>query len=331
MRKFLFCLLSFLILAAFPLKALELDKDMIDDMSRSLSRALPPTIVGPDDREEITGKAEGAEKAAVILDITDRDGLSWKCSGAMIGYKTVLTAAHCITDERGRYAQEVTVYAVGLPEQEKTEDTEEPQENTEPLDPKTAELVKKLREAWDEALPDGTKFPNAKAKAIWVPQEYKKAVSNNDIAEQDNYDYGTLFLESELGKDTGVLGLKVLSEKEFADINIVTIGRGKDKKDYSLWRSPGRIKKDDVMLSLNLILFDADVLEGNSGGPIMRKSNPTNIIALANGQLKNVDYVSEGCAPNFALPIRQEIVDHINKVKKGVEDGFKSHPLPKDK
>lgn len=343
MRKFLFCLFSLLILTAFPLKALELDKDMIDDMSRSLSRALPPTIVGPDDRKEITGKAEGAEKAVVVFDMTFKQNYLIGCSGAMIGNKTVLTAAHCLMDMKGNYVDKLTVYATGIQMQKQQEannvsethqDTEEDDNSFEAMMNRFKQSSKQKEKEWEQFAPErfGTNFLNAKATSVWVPNGYKEAIRNNDYTKRHNNDYGIIFLDSELGKEISqnggqILGLKALSEQDFYNIDIVVIGRGNDKSAYSLWKSPGHIKKKDVSWDTNEVYFDADIVIGNSGSPVFKTSDPNNIIALA---VEETPAIYGFPAPNVGLPIRQEIVNNINKVKKG-EEGFKSHPLPKDK
>ncbi len=317
MKKLIFCLFGFIVLINFPLQAMEIDMSMLNDMSKNISKEIHlHTIVGFDDREEITGKATGPEKAVIVIDIVSNDGHSYICSGSIIGYKTVLTAAHCLIDDRGKYAKEIKVYATGMPAKEEKPKglTPASNDNEEPNNYKE-ELVKKVRKGWEGAFPDGSKFPNAKAKSLWVPDKYKKGIHNNDETEKQDNDYGIIFLDSELGKDIGqVLGLKVLSEVQFFNIDIVVIGRGYDKSNYSLWKSPGHIKKDDVLFFMNMVFFDADVMEGNSGGPIFKKNDPKNIIALATGELPANCY---DCSPNVGLPIRQEIVNNVNRAKKG--------------
>ena len=328
MKKLLFSLFNIFVLIALPLQAMEVDMSILNDMSKEISKDLNvPTIVGPDDREEITGKASGPEKAVVVIDIVGNDERGYICSGAMIGYKTVLTAAHCLIDNSGNYAKEIKVYATGMPKEQKqgglTPASESTEEATNPHESQVEKYKRMVMQGWEEKFPDGSKFPNAKAKSLWVPDKYKKGIRNNDETEKQDNDYGIIFLDSELGKDIGqVLGLKVLSEAQFFNIDIIVIGRGYDKHNYSLWKSPGHIDRDDVLWPLNMIFFDADVLEGNSGGPIFKKNDLKNIIALATAELPaNCD----DCSPNVGLPIRQDIVNNINRVKKGE---LKTYTLP---
>ena len=329
MRKFLFCLFSFLILIAIPLKAIEIDNAMIDDMSKDLAEVLSlPTIVGPDDREEITGKAEGAEKAVVVFDMTFKQNHLIGCSGAMIGNKTVLTAAHCLVDMQGHYVDKVTVYATGIQKKQEANNVSETHQDTDDSDNSYEAMINRFKQSskqkekeWEQFAPErfGTNFLNAKATSVWVPNKYIQSLRNNDYMERHNNDYGIIFLDSELGKEISqnggqILGLKALSEQDFYNIDIVVIGRGNDKSAYSLWKSPGHIKKKDVSWDTNEVWFDADIVIGNSGSPVFKTSDPNNIIALTVEETPaNYGFP----APNVGLPIRQEIVNNINKVKKG--------------
>ena len=114
MKKILFSLFGIFILLALPLQAMEIDMSVLNDVSKEISKDLHvPTIVGDDDREEITGKATGPEKAVVVIEIKKSD-TKYLCSGAVVGTNTVLTAAHCLVDKEENYAEQVRVYAVGV-------------------------------------------------------------------------------------------------------------------------------------------------------------------------------------------------------------------------
>ena len=118
MKKLIFSLFGIFILLALPLQAIEMDMSILNDMSKEISKDLNvPTIVGPDEREEITGKASESEQAAVVIVIAHKSGHTNSCSGVMLGPRIVLTAAHCINKE-GKYPIGAQVFAVGVSESE---------------------------------------------------------------------------------------------------------------------------------------------------------------------------------------------------------------------
>lgn len=279
MKKFIFSLFSIFILIALPLRAIELDDSMLKDISSEISNNLePPTIVGPDDRKEITGIATGPEMAVVVI-----GSESSECSGAMVAPNIVLTSAHCLVDEKGNYEKGLTIYATGLP-------------------PEAAY---------------GNFYPYAKAKALWVPNQYrKKAIIDNHILNQnrEKYDYGFIILNDNLGNKTGLLGLKVQSDEELNKANITVIGRSGDKNFYSLWKSPGKIGK----IKKYYIYYNADVIEGNSGGPVFKEDDPKNIIALH--KIEFTFYNSIRHYPNGGLRIRQEIIDALKNLEKEISE-----------
>ena len=66
MKRTILSIFSIFLLLALPLQAIEIDKSILNDISDNLNI---PTIVDPDDRKEITGKATEPEKAVVIMEI----------------------------------------------------------------------------------------------------------------------------------------------------------------------------------------------------------------------------------------------------------------------
>ena len=129
-----------------------------------------------------------------------------------------------------------------------------------------------------------------------------------------------IVLDSDLCEEVDCsVGIKALTDEELENANIVAIGRGGDKNCYSLWKSPGQIGK----VKKYYIYHNADIVEGNSGGPIFKDDDPKNIIALQKFELTY--YSSIRHYPNVGLRIRQEMIDDFNKVKNGE---LKAHSLP---
>lgn len=301
MKKLLFSLFTIFILLAYPLQAIEIDMSMSNDISKEISNELAlPTIVGPDDREEIISDASQQVRAVVLIEAT-LDSTSWECSGAMVGPNVVLTAAHCISDDKGNPVTEIKVHAIGMPNPKllpKADD--EAGNNLKDHDPINKNILR--NEILEEAKKTQFTYPFAKATQVWVPKRYKQGVIDNDSFKYW-YDFGIIILDDNLGNKTGWLKVKD-SNEELIGINIIVIGRGYDKPKYTLWKSPGQIgdKYDDFG---HLFCHNADVLPGNSGGPVFKEDDPTNIIGLNNWSDKK-EHITEG-HPNCFLRINSFI------------------------
>ena len=332
MKKLLLSLFSILILLVYPLQA----------------RAAAPTIVGPDDRVEITGIASKPEQAVVVIEIQYN-----RCSGALVAPNIVLTAAHCLTNENGVFLGRASVYAVGMSinndherelskvetnNKERTSSVvknNETFQNTNPLifvTKKVEDMVSGIADLasdinnlakdiveYDRQMEHTTwgiyhrsfhAYPFAKSRQLWIPKEYRFAILNNDTVKKELYDYGIIILDHNLSEMTeGYLGLKVLSDEELEDANIVAIGRGYDKPKRTLWKSPGKVGE----VSEYIIKINADSVKGNSGGPVLKEDDPTNIIALDN---REEGKYTVGGYPNHGLRIRQEMIDAVEAFSK---------------
>ncbi|MBO4675876.1 MAG: trypsin-like serine protease, partial [Elusimicrobiaceae bacterium] len=135
--------------------------------------------------QEITGKAVGFEKAAVIVEVKDKNRQNRGfCSGAIVAPYTVLTAAHCIHNEYKKL-RPMQIIAAGLP---KTEEG----------------------------------YPTSTVAYYSVPEEFKKCYEKETVKDPrfglikcSKYDYAFLLLEKDLGKQTGYFGVKTFIEGGF--------------------------------------------------------------------------------------------------------------------
>ena len=280
---------------------------------------MPTAIVGRDDRKDLTNKARGFEKAAVLLEMRNstHGGL---CSGAMIKKNIVLTAAHCLTDSNNQLFPEVRVIAAGLGEG--GDDVPPPSSKETPKNPNTIKVPRTTTELSAFLLnaikgaavasastaevssfsPAKASF-SAKAVKLWVPSQWD---IRQDLSSCEPYDYGLIILDSNLGDQTGWLNVAVKSKADLLHKDIILLGRGKDKPQRTLWRADGTIKGVDD----KYVYHNADMLQGNSGGPILLEEDPYTIVALNNfGPI--ADKSPEYFAPNGGWRINDEILKAI--------------------
>ncbi len=232
---------------------------------------ISPTIIGDDDREEITNEnAKDLEKAVVVLGISYLGKFYAICSGAMVGPNIVLTAAHCLV-ENGKYREDIEVLAV----------------------------------AADKS--DNKLLLSAKSTELYVPQEY---IELSRATEKQEYDYGVIVLDKPIAIKTGWFKLNNRSTPRLKFANIITMGRPYDKPDDTLWKSEGSIGFWKVYTN-NTFGHNADTLPGNSGGPIVLKKRPDEIIGIHIAHDNKVDdYAPEGYY-NIGLRINKDIINAV--------------------
>lgn len=298
-----------------------------------LADMVPAAIVGRDDRVNITGKATDFEKAAVVLEMKGKNGRSL-CSGAMVGPNIVLTAAHCLTQGKN-YMESVQVFATGLPakakqprgKKQKKQKVSNPQRNNKDFlldliknSHKTGSSTKNLPQNYrlTDAVAQQAEislaaakesFPSAQGTKMWVPQGWRNATKGAvDLEKAEPYDYGIIVLDQPLGNKTGWLNVAAKSAKELKGKNIILLGRGGDKPSRTLWRAEGSVGKVN-----NLYLFhNADMVGGNSGGPVVLKNDPRTIVALNNFG-PSQDRVAQRYIPNGCLRISTKIIDLVRQ------------------
>ncbi len=292
------------------------------------------SLVGDDNRIEITGEVHDWRKAVVVLIMTDNQDRKSICSGSMVGPKTVLTAAHCLIDEQngGKFMKEIQVFATGMPTKEMYIDEDEPykypdEQAVAKLDEikhkifKNTQNIDELQNEIDTILPVNKNgivpnikvwevdTPSANAIKLWVPREALQYY--NDLAyEGIPFDYGLITLDEPIGNETGWLSLAVKSDDKLQNMEICVIGRGYDKPALSLWEGCGKIRE----VYKDFFQHDADTLGGNSGSPIFDKKDPGKIIALSNfGQrIGDQDHFPDGYYPNGGMRITPRIINAIN-------------------
>ena len=310
MKKLLFLL--FLIASAVAINA----QIVIPDEQES-TPALH-TIVGDDDREDITNNAQNLEKAVVLLKIISNDGIGF-CSGAMVGPKVVLTAAHCFV-HNGEYAEYVEVFAYAANNNSSSSDQNENTQkitlnlqdihDTHKITGAIQEQTQQILAAKETQESENTTPLFTRAINLYAPDEYIELSRNNDYnGKMMEHDYGIVVLNKPIGLDTGWYKLKSLNTAQLKSAKIFVYGRPADKPVTTLWKSPGSISFWDVYI--RTFKHNADTLSGNSGGPIVLQKNPDEIIGI-NVSGKKEDQVSEGY-PNGGLRINKKIINLVQE------------------
>lgn len=155
-----------------------------------------------------------------------------------------------------------------------------------------------------EVKPGGrdSSFSKVGASKFAVSTEWHKS-KNHD------YDYGIIILEESM--NTGFLSLKERTDSDLKNKGVINYGYPEDKDGGtgSLWYGEGTIKS----VYTRSIKHDVDTIGGNSGSPIILKSDSYNIVGIHN-------LGGENGADNTAVRITSSIISFVEVAKLAAGD-----------
>lgn len=186
-------------------------------------------VVGKDERAQVLNTTRYPFSAVGYLEMADAKGEVYSCSAALVGPKTIITAAHCLynhEDKQNPWRDKFTFWAAL---------------------------------AGEEAVP----FKGIEYDTAYVAQGFL----DNYAGTYDSvwaFDLGVVTLLEPIGDAAGWLGS--WSYPEMGDFTANIVGYPFDKTAFTQWRSTCDVRSEDV--SDFDITYSCDVADGMQGAPI---------------------------------------------------------------
>ncbi|MEU7811079.1 trypsin-like peptidase domain-containing protein [Pseudonocardia sp. NPDC049154] len=192
----------------------------------------PPeeTVHGPDDRTQITNTGVYPWRAIASLLITAADNSMWIGTGWFVGPHTLLTAGHVVHIKNS-----------GVPG----------------------------RDGWVKSIQvmagrNGTSLPYG----TLTSSSFRSVTGWTGSGDQ-NFDYGAIILNTDLGSTVGWFGYQVLNDADLTASTVNIAGYPGDKPAGTMWFQANKV----ASVGPRKVFYDIDTAGGQSGAPVWRLVN----------------------------------------------------------
>lgn len=201
--------------------------DKLPDIGEASFGPAPEAVIGVDDRVQITTTSVYPWRVHASLRITANDGSQWIGTGWFIGPRTLITAGHC-----------VFIRNSGVPN----------------------------RDGWVRSITvipgrNGTQQPFGSA----VSTNFRTVTGWSNSGNQE-YDYGAIILNTNLGSTTGWLGFGAYSDATLLASIANISGYPGDKPAGTQWYHARKV----TSVAPRKVYYDVDTYGGQSGSAVYR-------------------------------------------------------------
>jgi glutamyl endopeptidase len=209
------------------------DTDKLRDIGEASFGPPPPiqeTVHGPDDRVQITNTSVYPWRAHASLLITAADNSQWIGTGWFIGPHTLMTAGHVVYIKNS-----------GVPG----------------------------RDGWVRSISvmpgrNGSSLPYGA-----VTSSFFHSVIGWTNSGDENYDYGSIIIPTQLGSTVGWFGFGVYSDADLLSVTANISGYPGDKPSGTQWYDSKKV----ASVNTRKVYYDIDTFGGQSGSAVYRIVN----------------------------------------------------------
>lgn len=188
------------------------------------------TVHGPDDRTQVSNTNVYPWRAIASLLITAADNSMWIGTGWFIGPHTLLTAGHVVFIKNS-----------GVPG----------------------------RDGWVKSIQVMPGRNGASLPYGTVTSSSLRSVTGWTDSGDENFDYGAIILNTDLGNTVGWFGYQVLNDGDLTASTVNIAGYPGDKPAGTMWFQANKV----ASVGPRKVYYDIDTAGGQSGSPVWRLVN----------------------------------------------------------